>query len=119
MPAPGTPSRKAASKTSTSMSIRSARTIQSGGFNHRPRFDRIKFDAERLGKAGAAGRGDPQGPAVRLALEPAKRQQTVEDRRANQAADVIAAFAPVETRLAENPPGPRCQIDAEGRKETL
>ena len=82
-------------------------------------FGFVKLDAERLGEARATGRRKPQRPAVRLALEPAKRQQTVQDSRANQAADVIAALAPVETRLAENPPGPRRQIDAEGGKETL
>jgi hypothetical protein len=32
---------------------------------------------------------------------------------------VISTFAPVETRLAEYPPGPRPQISAERRKEAL
>jgi hypothetical protein len=32
---------------------------------------------------------------------------------------VITTLAPVETRLAENPPGPRPQISAERGKETL
>jgi hypothetical protein len=32
---------------------------------------------------------------------------------------VIATLAPVETRLAEDPPSPRPQINAERRKETL
>ena len=32
--------------------------------------------------------------------------------------EVITTLAPVETRLAENPPSPRRQINAERRKET-
>src|SRR5258706_14482819 len=32
---------------------------------------------------------------------------------------MITTFAPVETRLAENPPGPRPQISDERGKETL
>ena len=31
---------------------------------------------------------------------------------------MITTLAPVETRLAENPPGPRAQISAERSKET-
>ena len=31
---------------------------------------------------------------------------------------MITTLAPVETRLAENPPGPRAQISAERGKET-
>src|SRR5262249_53031890 len=37
----------------------------------------------------------------------------------DESLEVITTLAPVETRLAENPPSPRCQINAERGKETL
>ena len=37
----------------------------------------------------------------------------------DESLEVITTLAPVETRLAENPPSPRPQINAEPGKETL
>jgi hypothetical protein len=58
-------------------------------------------------------------PAARHGFEPSELQQTIQNPGSDESLEVITTLAPVETRLAENPPSPRSQIGAERGQETL
>ena len=52
-------------------------------------------------------------------LEPPELDQTIQNPSSNESFEVITTFAPVETRLAENPPSAGTQINAKRGKETF
>ena len=52
-------------------------------------------------------------------FEPAELQHTIQNPSSDEPLEVITTLAPIETGLAENPPRPQPQINAEPGKETL
>lgn len=72
-----------------------------------------------LGQARHSRRCQSEGATAWHGFEPAELQQSIQNSRSDESLEVITALAPVETRLAENSPCPRCQIDAEPSQETL
>src|SRR5262249_30990215 len=72
-----------------------------------------QIDAERVEQTGTPGCGQPHGAAVALALEPAELAGAAEQLGTDQTGDVIAPFAPVEARPAEDALAAQVQIDAE------
>src|SRR6476619_7047208 len=76
------------------------------------------LDLEGLGQARFSSRRHLECAAARRTFEPSELQQTIQNPGADESLEVITTLAPVETRLAENPPGPRPQISAERGKET-
>ena len=72
--------------------------------------------AELLDEPRAARRHRHDAPA-RRASQIAQRHEPFEQRRAECAGEVQAAFAPIETRAAQRPaPGPqRLEVDSESR----
>ena len=61
---------------------------------------------ENLREPGPAGRGELQRPRVGLPHEPTQLQAPPPDRGADNAGQVIAALAPIETWPAKNSPRP-------------
>jgi len=80
------------------------------------RLQREKAEAAAQRRIAIRGENDDAG--ISGAPRPAQRQDPLQQRCAQCAAQVKSALAPVEARLAENPPSPRPQISAERGKET-
>jgi hypothetical protein len=76
------------------------------------------LDLEDFGQARSSRRRQLECTAARHTFEPSEFQQTIQNPSSDESLEVITTLAPVETRLAENPPGPRPQISAERGKET-
>jgi hypothetical protein len=55
--------------------------------------------------------------AARHTFEPSELQEASQNPSSDKSLEVITTLAPVETRLAENPPSPRRQISAKRGKE--
>jgi hypothetical protein len=79
----------------------------------------VDLDLEGLGQARPSGRRQLECTAARHTFEPSELQQTIQNPSTDESLEVITTLAPVETRPAENPPGPRPQINAERGQETL
>ena len=77
------------------------------------------LDLEDFEQARPSRRRELEGAAARHAFEPFKLQQAIQNPSSDKTLEVITTFAPVETRLAENPPSPRPQIGAERGEEPL
>ncbi len=78
----------------------------------------VDFDLECFGQARPSRRRQSECAVARHRFEPSELQQAIQNPGTDESFDVITALAPVETRLAEHPPSPRRQINAERRQET-
>src|SRR5215475_13072321 len=74
---------------------------------------------EDFGQARPSRRRQLECTVARHGFEPSELQQAIQNPSSDESLEVITTLAPVETRLAENPPSPRPQISAERGKETL
>src|SRR5215475_9941843 len=72
---------------------------------------------EDFGQARPSRRRQLECTAARHTFEPSELQQTTQNPSSDEPLEVITTLAPVETRLAENPPSPRPQINAERGKK--
>ena len=79
----------------------------------------VDLDPEGLGQARFSSRRQLECTDARRTFEPSELQQTIQNPGADESLEVVTTLAPVETRLAENPPRPQPQINAERGKETL
>src|SRR5262245_25915892 len=76
-------------------------------------------DLEDFGQARPSSRRQLECTGARHTFEPSELHETIQNPSSDESLEMITALAPVETRLAENPPGSRPQINAERGKETL
>src|SRR6266481_5138286 len=90
-----------------------------GGSSGGPRqiLPRLEIDAECLEQSRSPGGGQPQGPAVALAHEPAQREAAAPDFRADEAGDVVTALAPVEAGPAEDALAAHLEVGTEDGQE--
>src|SRR6188474_2413631 len=77
----------------------------------------VDLDPEGLGQARFSSRRQLECTDARRTFEPSELQQTIQNPGADESLEVVTTLAPVETRLAEKPPGPRPQINAERGKK--
>ena len=98
-----------------SLSCQTARVAEPTGW----RALVVDLDLEDFGQARPSGRRQLECTAARQTFEPSELQETIQNPSSDESLEVITTLAPVETRLAKNPPSPRPQVSAERGKETL